>query len=142
MTKLTITVIGTPKDVQTKFGTKQKNYIKAKEHGDDYLSFWCSSITQGWKVNDVIEVEAVTQREYNGKVYHDIIMPKVNQALNPEVMKLLNEIAVRTLKTHMLVEELVAEKRLRNNESMSGKVENPMDYPTGNPSDDNDGIPF
>lgn len=129
--KLKITYLGAPKDVQTKFGMKQKNSIKASgsEFGDNYLSFWCSSSTQGWKVGDEIEVEAVVPRDYQGKTYYDILMPKVGQALNPEVMKLLNEIANRSLKTHILIEELVNWKRIQTGEVKPKIIGTDIDYP-------------
>lgn len=90
--KLKITAIGEPKDVQTKFGLKQKSYIKAQEHGDKYLSYWLSSSTRDWRVGDEIEVVEVASREYNGKTYYDVIMPKTSGGLPPEVAKSIEEL--------------------------------------------------
>lgn len=110
MKTLKITELGTPKDVQTKFGMKQKNSLKAEgEYGVNWLSFWCGTQTNGWKVGDTIEVEDVTTRDYQGKTYYDIKLPKVGfgGANNPKI----DEILSKVVKIHLLVEELVADKR-------------------------------
>lgn len=73
--KLTIQSLGQSKQIQTKFGLKDKSYIKAKEYGDNYLSYWVGQDTLAWKVGDVIEAE-VKSREYNGKTYYDLVLPK------------------------------------------------------------------
>lgn len=96
MIKLTITQLGTPKDVETKFGTKQKNYLKATEYGDTFLNYWVSPATKDWKVGQVIEVESVEKRDYTGqdgtlRTSHDIKMPKFN-GIGAEVQKILEEI--------------------------------------------------
>jgi hypothetical protein len=70
--KLTITQIGSPKTVTTKYGDKRKSYIKAKEHGDKFLNIWCNKETDNWKEGSVVEVEDVVEREYNGKMYYDV----------------------------------------------------------------------
>lgn len=73
--KLTIQSLGQPKQIQTKFGLKDKSYIKSQEYGDNYLSYWVGQDTLAWKVGDVIEAE-VKSREYNGKTYYDLVLPK------------------------------------------------------------------
>lgn len=93
--KLNITQLGTPKEVQTKFGVKQKNYIKAKEYNDNFLSFWVNGYTKDWQVGKEIEVENVTTREYNGKTYYDIILPKTNGGMGLEATKILNDMALK-----------------------------------------------
>lgn len=100
--KLNITWLGQPKEITTRFGPKQKNSIKAKEYGDNFLSFWVSPMTREWAVGKEIEVENVTTREYNGKTYYDIILPKANMGNIAEVMKALEEIR-GTLTKHGLM---------------------------------------
>lgn len=134
--KLTITQVGNPKDVQTKFGLKQKSYIKASEKGDTYLSYWVSSATRDWKVGDVIEVLNVTSRDYNGKTYWDIVMPKTSGGIPPEVTKTLEEINGRTLKILLMVEEL-GKKLLPQENKIPGTD---MEYPEENINPDD--IPF
>jgi len=73
--KLTIQSLGQSKQIQTKFGLKDKSYIKAQEYGDNYLSYWVGQDTLAWKVGDVIEAE-VKSREYNGKTYYDLVLTK------------------------------------------------------------------
>lgn len=128
MKKLTITEIGTPKDVQTKFGMKAKNSLKAKEYNTNWLGFWCNAETDKWKVGDEVSVEDVTSREYNGKTYYDI---KTIKASTQSVTQ-INELLTRVMKIQLMVEELVQDKRAK--ESV-----NTINYPT-QPSDD--GIPF
>lgn len=91
--KLTITWLGQPKDIQTKYGPKQKNSLKAAEYGDKYLDFWVGTSTQNWKVGDSVEVEAVTDREYNGKTYYDVKMPKVDNRPDPAIAHIVSDIA-------------------------------------------------
>ena len=99
--KLHITWLGQKKEIKTKFGPKNKASLKATEYGDNYLDFWCSPMTDAWKVGDEIEVLDVTNREYNGKTYHDIVLPKANGGNNAEVMKALEE--VRNQNTQILL---------------------------------------
>lgn len=65
--KLKITQIGQPKDVQTKYGLKQTNWIKAEEYGDKYLNYWLGESTKSWATNVIIEVESVEPRDYTAK---------------------------------------------------------------------------
>lgn len=65
--QLHITQIGEPKTIVTKFGPKEKNWLKATEHGDKFLNYWCGESTKGWQVGATIEVESVEKRDYTGK---------------------------------------------------------------------------
>ncbi len=125
--KLKITYLGTPKEITTKFGPKQKNSIKAEEKGNEYLSFWVSPVTRDWKVGDVIDVLDVTSREYNGKTYYDIVMPKANSTASPEIMAKLDEILGYLAKHNLYITELVEEKRKNDKPKISGTE---TDYPT------------
>lgn len=82
--RLNITWLGQPKEIQTKFGLKQKNSIKATQFGDNFLSFWVSPMTNEWAVGKEIEVLEVKSREYNGKTYYDIQLPKANMGNSAE----------------------------------------------------------
>ena len=107
MLKLTITQTFAPKDVTTKYGVKQKASIKAQEKGDNYLSYWVTSSTQGWKVGDVVEVLDVTSREYNGKTYYDIVMPKTSGGVPAELTKSIEQILSDTTKIKLMVSQIV-----------------------------------
>lgn len=130
--KLNITWLGQPKDIQTKFGTKQKNSIKATEYGDNYLSFWCSPMTNSWKEGMEVEVIDVTTREYNGKTYYDIILPKANMGNNAEVMKALEEVRNQNARILLGIAEihkaLIPPAKLK-----VGETE--IDYPEGDPEE-------
>lgn len=89
--KLTITQLGQVKDIQTQYGMKQKSSIKAKEYNDNWLGYWVGKNTN-WKVGDVIEVESVNPREYQGKTYYDIKLPKVNDMAKVEMVALQSEV--------------------------------------------------
>ncbi len=128
MQKLTITFIGQPKDVTTKFGPKQKNSIKTIEHGDKYLSYWVSPATSGWAVGQTVEVDQVTSREWQGKTYWDIVMPKKdapNAKQHEEVMKYLVPLSI-------LVKELVMWKRDQTGENKNKVPGTDIDYPEMN----------
>lgn len=107
--KLTLTYVGQPKEVQTKFGLKQKNSVKAQEKGDTYLSFWVTPSTRDWKVGDVVEVQDVTSREYQGKTYYDIVMPKASGGLPPEVGEKLERILVAVTKMNLKLDTIYNE---------------------------------
>lgn len=77
--ELTIKDMGTPKDIKTKYGVKQKNWIKASEKGDNFLSYWVSNATKDWMIGKTVTVDDVVPREYEGKTYYDIVMPKLPQ---------------------------------------------------------------
>lgn len=108
MTQLTITWIGQKKDITTKYGVRQKNSLKAKEHNDNYLDFWCSPTTDAWKIGDVVEVLEVKPREYNGKTYHDIFLPKANGGDNTEIAKKLEEVANQNAKILIQNERIIS----------------------------------
>lgn len=74
--KLHITKMGSPKTIETKYGPKQKSFIRASEYGENYLNFWCNAYTDSWREGMEVEVDDVTEREYNSKIYHDIVFPK------------------------------------------------------------------
>jgi len=114
MTKLTIKQFGQTKDINTKYGPKKKSAIKAAEYGENWLDYWLSPQTQDWKVGDTVEVEAVTPREYNGKTYYDIKMPKVdrrfpNGSNNSEILTKLGKI---DFKLTQIINHLSGKERL------------------------------
>lgn len=78
MIKLHITWVGQPKAVTTKFGNKEKFSIKATEYGDAFIDVWSSPQTKGWQVGQEVEVESVDSKDYNGKTYLSVRMPKVD----------------------------------------------------------------
>lgn len=131
--KIKISYLGTPKDVQTKFGPKQKNSIKGDKmedgtnFGGNYLSFWLSPLTGQWKVGDTVDVENVTTREYQGKTYYDIQMPKANMGNFAETAKRFEEVMNKLMKMNILIEELVEHKRRGEKTKVTGTD---IDYPT------------
>jgi len=119
MQKYTITRIGTSKDVNTKFGPKQKTGVLFKETGDVWHDIWKAA--NQLSVGQVLEGTRES-REYNGKIYWDFKLPKKDEVL--------------TAKTGDL------EKRVERLETkVFGKVEDAMpDYPEDDiPPED---IPF
>ena len=79
--KLTITAIGEPKVVKTKFGDKQKSYIKATEYPDKFLNYWLGEGTKDWAIGKVVEVESVDKRDYTAtdgtlKTSYEIKLPR------------------------------------------------------------------
>ena len=128
--RLKITQIGNPKDVQTKYGVKQKNYIKVEEHGDKFLSYWVTSATASWKVGDNVEVENVTNREYEGKTYYDVVMPKTSGGVPAELSRSMEEVLGKLTKLNLMVSELLEAKRIRDLELEATAVYPPLeDYP-------------
>lgn len=81
--KLKIEQIGEPKTIITKFGPKEKNWVKVEgEYAGKFLNFWCGESTKSWQVGAVIEVEGVEKRDYTAKdgslkTSYDIKMPRV-----------------------------------------------------------------
>lgn len=127
--KLTLTWVGQPKDTQTKFGLKQKFSIKATEYADKYLDVWSSPVTKNWKVGDVVEVLEVTTREYNGKDYYSVVMPKANHGDNTEVMKKLEFVQGQNTKILLFMAELVDHKRTQTGENKPKIMGTDEDYP-------------
>ena len=108
--KLKITDIGLPKQVQTKYGLKEKNWLKAQEFGDKYLNYWVGENTKAWKVGDEIEVLSVEQRDYIGKdntpkVSYDIKLPKTGGEIYKRIEKLENEVTKLDLKVAELEDD-------------------------------------
>lgn len=50
--------------------------IKAAEYGDTYIGGFGNKSNESWKVGDVVEVESVDKKEYNGKTYLNFTLPK------------------------------------------------------------------
>lgn len=104
--KLTITEIGTPRDIQTSKGLAKKNYIKAKEYNDKYLNYFVNEISKNWAVGQVVEVTSVQENSYTAKdgtrrTALDIKLSKPNN--NDEVLKKLESIESELFKTHFMV---------------------------------------
>lgn len=111
--QLHITWLGQPKDIKTKFGMKQKNSIKATEYGDKYLDFWVTSQTKNWKTGDAVDVLEVKEREYNGKKYYDIFMPKADHpGVNAELQKTLEGMRYELTQIKLSLVELCGMKRI------------------------------
>jgi hypothetical protein len=127
--KLTITQLGQPKVVSTKFGNREKSYIKAQEYGDNYLSHWVSQDTKAWAVGQVIEAEVKT-REYNGKTYYDLVLPK--RGFNNEKIDKIYDLMLVMVEEHKKMKEYFVAK--------FGVVEPKKD--DNYPVNDLDGVPF
>ena len=107
MEKLTISWLGQKKDINTKFGLKQKQSLKATQRNDTYLDFWCSPLTDAWRIGDTIEVE-VKSREYNGKTYYDIVLPKANMGNLAEVYKRFEKLEGQMVKFGLAMAQVEA----------------------------------
>ena len=81
MIKLTLLAVGEPKVIKTKFGDKQKSYVKAQEFPDKFLNYWLGEGTKDWAIGKVVEVESVDKRDYTAtdgtlKTSYDIKLPR------------------------------------------------------------------
>lgn len=81
MIKLTLLAVGEPKVIKTKFGDKQKSYVKAQEFPDKFLNYWLGEGTKDWSVGKVVEVESVDKRDYTAtdgtlKTSYEIKLPR------------------------------------------------------------------
>jgi hypothetical protein len=136
--KLNLTWVGQPKDVQTKFGTKQKFSVKATQYGDNYLDVWSSPVTRNWKTGDEVEVLSVDTREYQGKTYYDVKMPKAN-SLSPETQQMLEKILTNVTKINLKLDYMAEKLNLVKKEPAKIPGTN-EDYPLfmSEPNFDND----
>ena len=100
MIKLTITKLGTPTTVITKYGPKEKNWLQATEYGAKYLNYWVNPQSKTWQVGQVVEVEGVEERTYpsrkTGKdeISYDIKLPKpqFGGGNNGEVLEAIRQV--------------------------------------------------
>jgi len=76
MQKYTITRVGSEKEVNTKFGVKQKTGVMFKETGDIWHDIWKAK--NQLKEGQVLEGTRES-REYNGKIYWDFKLPKKDE---------------------------------------------------------------
>ena len=90
MRNITINWVGESKVINTTWGLKQKFSVKAKEEGDKFMDVWLKPDAPIWKVGEVREIESVEPREYNGKTYYSIKLPRPNPI--PEILKRMETI--------------------------------------------------
>lgn len=114
--KLTITEIGTPKQIQTSRGLAYKNYIKAEEYNDKYLNYFVNKMSENWAVGQTVEVEDVEPRSYTAKdgsqkTSLDIKFSKFNN--NSEVLKKLESIESEVFKIHFMTKAIFEDFKKR-----------------------------
>ena len=81
--------------------------IQVAEFGDTWINGFGNKENAHWKEGDKITI-LIKDNEYNGKISKQFEMPKSGTARsNEEVMKIVSETNVRTLKVLMGVEEVV-----------------------------------
>lgn len=86
--KLKIDRVGQTRDVATKFGLKKKISFL---FGDKWAECWVDKRVQSLKAGDEVEGE-LTSREYNGKTYWDLILPKAGDENFKRIEAKLDEI--------------------------------------------------
>jgi len=102
METFTITRVGTPKTIETKFGPKVKTGVQTVEYPDVWHDVWAGNLMNGQKLEGTR-----TSREYQGKTYWSIELPKKSeqavQAVKKEVGDKLEQILndLTTLKLGM-----------------------------------------
>lgn len=76
--------------------------IQTQEFGAEWLGgFWRSDLVEGAKV----EAE-VKDREYNGKIYKDFVLPKKSEIADQKYEKLANTVTGLTLRIAALEEQV------------------------------------
>lgn len=101
MEKLTITKVGTEKQVTTKFGPKTKMGVQFKEYGELWHDVW----TGGLKVGDILEGTRAS-REWEGKTYWDFKLPKKDDKVVEMLSQLLTKVGSINAKIDYLQEKL------------------------------------
>lgn len=150
MQKHKITWVGEKKDVQTKFGLKQKFSIKV-EGNDNFISVWVNATTANWKVGQEIECE-IKSREYNGKTYYDAEIPKQaqNSGQLTELITRVNQLDTAVRKGNNYLEKIFRHMAgiekidtTSNGSSMPDFDPKDINYPTDEPNiPDISQIPF
>lgn len=94
----------TSKEVQTKFGLKRKWIIK-DEKGKMYDS-WINQSNQDWKPGMTVDIkpEWIKSREWEGKLYYSIQLPRPNPS--QEVIELLELVLKKLNNLNEKVEKL------------------------------------
>jgi hypothetical protein len=67
--------------------------IKTEQHGDRFINGFGNKENEGWKVGDEVEVN-VSEKEYNGKMYLNLEMPKIADKVN-DLAKEFNSIGFK-----------------------------------------------
>jgi len=107
MKTLTITQMGQPKTIQTKFGSKEKSYLKCVEFGDKYVNFWVGPQTADWAIGKKVEVAEVKIEPYNGKDYYNIVLPKKDDAIKSELAALQHFITGQTARVEKKLDQII-----------------------------------
>lgn len=108
MQTITITWVGEPKTIKTKYGEKIKYSVRAKEHGEKFIDVWAKSANEMWKVGSTQTIDGVTEGEYNGKKQYTAILPKVaKNAVNQDLMNLVSQVLTRQGKIELLLRQIL-----------------------------------
>lgn len=108
MEKLTISKVGTEKEVQTKFGLKKKMGVQFNEYPDVWHDVWIS----GLRVGDVLEGTR-SSREWEGKTYWDFKLPKKDDVTNTKLEQILNKLTGMSLTLEFIKEATLTEEKRR-----------------------------
>lgn len=99
--------------------------IKAEEYNDKYLSGFGNKANESWKVGDVVEVDKVVEVVKEGKTYLNFEIAKPED----KVAKYFEQILGKLTRQNLLLEELVAYKRLQTGEEKPKIAGTNIDYP-------------
>lgn len=124
MEKITVTKIIKVKPSKFGFSTM----VKTTEYGETRIYMLSTKSEDGIKVGQTCEGHGeLWKKGEDGVEFWSWKWPRKDGVASPEVMKALEEINNRTLKTHLLVEELVADFRKRDKPKITGTD---IPYPT------------
>lgn len=122
MEKVTISRVGSEKEVQTKFGLKKKQGVQFNEYGDIWHDVWASGLKVGQELQGTR-----ASREWEGKTYWNFNLPKKSDETNDKLERILNKLTTLTLEVSIIAEAvLTPEVRQRMN---SSRKPDDIDYP-------------
>ena len=113
---LTISRVGTEKEVQTKFGLKKKQGVQFKEYGDLWHDIWASGLKVGQTLTGTRE-----SREWEGKTYWKFKLPKKEDIVGGKLEEILIKLGQFGLVLNQIKEATVKPRQ--------GVVRTEVDYP-------------
>jgi hypothetical protein len=105
METVTISRVGQPKEVETKFGKKTKTGVQFKEHGEVWHDVWVSDL----KVGQTLQGERVS-RDWEGKTYWNFNLAKKDDRIDGKLEEILIKIGMLNLKVEKIFDRLPVNK--------------------------------
>lgn len=141
-----ISEIGQPKTITTKFGPKEKSYIKTAEgeYAGKFLNYWISPATKSWAVGQEIEVEGIDKRDYTAqdgtlKTSYDLRLPKFGGL--GDVTKKMEEIQNAQTKQLLILQQILSHVTPKKKDDYPEFAGEP-DFETPNEVGPDEEIPF